>query len=51
MKSPSHYIDLDDQLPAPPAPGAATRDEKVYFSPGAFPPSSPPRVRACAAWR
>nr|MDO8085946.1 hypothetical protein [Candidatus Sigynarchaeum springense]MDO8115889.1 hypothetical protein [Candidatus Sigynarchaeota archaeon] len=53
MKSASHYIDLDDQLPALPAPGAATRNEKVYFSPEAFSPSSPSRVRAfaiAAAW-
>ncbi|MEX2719730.1 MAG: hypothetical protein Q6370_025915, partial [Candidatus Sigynarchaeota archaeon] len=53
MKTSPHYLDLDDQLPSLPAPGAATRDEKVYFSPGAFSPSSPVRVRACAvaaAW-
>ncbi|MEX2715458.1 MAG: hypothetical protein Q6370_004060, partial [Candidatus Sigynarchaeota archaeon] len=52
MKS-SHHVDLDDQLPAPPAPGAATRNEIIYFSPDAFPPSAPSRVRVyavIAAW-
>nr|MDO8088219.1 hypothetical protein [Candidatus Sigynarchaeum springense] len=53
MKSASRYVDLDDQLPAPPSPGAATRKEIIYFSPEVFSPSPPSRVRAyavAAAW-
>jgi len=53
MKSSSHYIDLDDQLPAPPAPGAATRKEQPFPAPQAKPCSSPRDLRVyaiAAAW-
>nr|MDO8085660.1 hypothetical protein [Candidatus Sigynarchaeum springense] len=48
MKSSSHYIDLDDQLPAPPAPGAATREEQPYPAPQAEQAPASKNIRANA---